>query len=133
MKICIPTVDELGLKGTPSDHFGSAPFFTLVDTDSWECEVIPNGGHGHTGSCAPTDLIRAKGINAVVCRGMGGPARKAVLAQGIAVLMAQGDDVAAIAEAAGRGDLRELDPRQACGGHHMGTMGDHPDCLKHGR
>jgi predicted Fe-Mo cluster-binding NifX family protein len=133
MKICIPTVDDTGLKGKPSDHFGSAPFFTVVDTGSWTCEVIPSGGHGHGGSCAPTDLISSKGIDAVVCRGMGGPARTAVMAQGIDVLMAVGDSVAEIAEAAGRGDLPALDPKQACGGHHLGTMGDHPDCHKKNR
>jgi predicted Fe-Mo cluster-binding NifX family protein len=131
MKICIPTVDELGLKGKPSDHFGSAPFFTVVDTDSWQVEVIPNGGHGHGGSCAPTEMIGEKKIDAVACRGMGGPAREAVVAQGIEVLQAVGDSVAEVAEAASRGDLTALDPGQACGGHHLGTMGDQHDCHKH--
>ena len=28
MKICIPTMDDRGREGMPSDHFGSAPFFT---------------------------------------------------------------------------------------------------------
>ena len=79
MKICIPTRDERGLQAELSGHFGSAPFFTVVDTDSWECEVIPSGGHGHGGSCAPTELIGSRKIDAVVCRGMGGPARQAVV------------------------------------------------------
>ena len=33
MKICIPTMDDRGREGMPSDHFGSAPFFTFVDTE----------------------------------------------------------------------------------------------------
>ena len=123
MKICIPTVDDLGLQGKPSDHFGSAPFFTVVDTDSGSCEVIANGGHGHGGRCAPTDLIGEHGIDAVVCRGMGGPARASINALGIDVLRADGESVAEISTAAGQGKLQRLGADQACGGHHHGSMG----------
>ena len=57
MKICIPTEDNRGLEGMVCGHFGSAPFFTLVDTDSGSCEIIGNSAseHGH-GGCG--ELLR---------------------------------------------------------------------------
>ena len=33
MKICIPTADNNGMDAKASAHFGSAPYYTVVDTD----------------------------------------------------------------------------------------------------
>lgn len=34
MKICMPTEPNNGLSSKVCDHFGSAPFFTVYDTDN---------------------------------------------------------------------------------------------------
>ena len=58
MKICIPTMDDRGKEGMPSDHFGSAPFFTFVDTETGEYEAVRNGGSSHVhGSCQPLKFL----------------------------------------------------------------------------
>jgi hypothetical protein len=52
MKICIPTHDERGLQSEVFGHFGSAPFFTLVDSESGEV-VLQDGSAIHTAGEIP--------------------------------------------------------------------------------
>ena len=42
MKICIPTNTDSGTESTISGHFGSAPFFMIVDTESLGCRAVVN-------------------------------------------------------------------------------------------
>ena len=72
MRICIPTASEGGLQASVCSHFGSAPFYTLVDEVSGDIEVVPNTHIQHEhGSCDPTAAVLDLGIDAVVCRGVG--------------------------------------------------------------
>lgn len=118
MKICIPTSDNNGMNARASDHFGSAPYYTVVDTDSGACEVIDNAGHGHGGSCSPLERLGPQNLDAVACKGMGKRAIMLMGQSGIDVLYAQADLVNEIVEAARNGLLQPLSPDQACGGHH---------------
>jgi predicted Fe-Mo cluster-binding NifX family protein len=116
MKICIPTMDDRGLDGTASDHFGSAPFFTVVNTDDGTFQVIDNReAHAH-GVCSPLDRLGGQGLDAIACRGMGRRAILALAQNGVGVLLAESHRVAEIIDAAKRGALRPLDPANACGG-----------------
>ncbi len=52
MKLCIPTEDDAGLTGQISDHFGSARWFTLVDSETRTTRSVFNREHGHRpGTC----------------------------------------------------------------------------------
>jgi len=124
-------VDDRGLDSEPSDHFGSAPYFTIVDTDSGECDALTNGGHGHGGSCTPLALLGPARIEAVACRGMGHGARNALEQAGVKVLVAEGNSVSDVVDAVRRGSLRPLGPDQACGGHQHGKMNGQEDCHHH--
>jgi len=42
MKICIPSKDPRGLSSEVFDHFGSAPWFTIVDTEEGKVRTIRN-------------------------------------------------------------------------------------------
>ena len=42
MRICIPTLHGTGAADEVCEHFGSAPYFTILDTEGGEPEVIPN-------------------------------------------------------------------------------------------
>ena len=56
----------------PHDHFGSAPFFTFIDTETMAVEAVRNGGASHVhGACRPLDFLGARPVEAVVCRGLG--------------------------------------------------------------
>jgi len=116
MKICIPTLDSGGLEGLASDHFGSAPFFTVVNTDDKSCEVIDNRGTHEHGVCSPLQNLASHGLDAIVCMGMGRRAILSLAQSGVDVLVAESYKVSEIVDAAQRGQLKPLDPAQACGG-----------------
>jgi predicted Fe-Mo cluster-binding NifX family protein len=126
MKICIPTLDNRGLEGKVSGHFGSAPFFTLVDTESGACEIINKGGHGHEqGGCAPVDLLTSRDLDAVVCMGMGRGAIMKLGQAGLDVLVAESEKVSEVVAAARAGRLRPLSAQDACAGHQHGPDHGH--------
>jgi predicted Fe-Mo cluster-binding NifX family protein len=118
MKLCIPTLDDGGFQGTPSDHFGSAPFFTFVDTDTGEVEAVRNGGAHHVhGACRPLDFLGKRPVDAILCRGLGKRAFSRLQGGGISVYVTFETDVAGTVEAFKAGRLRELTSDEACHGH----------------
>lgn len=121
MKICIPTEDDRGLEGKVCGHFGSAPFYTLIDTESGSCEIIGNSHdkHGH-GACAPVGLLSSHAIDSVVCKGMGRGAIAALSRAGVNILVTEERIVSQVVEAAGQNKLRMLSPQDACSGHQHG-------------
>lgn len=126
MKICIPTEDDRGLEGMVCGHFGSAPFFTLVDTDNGSCEIIGNSAneHGH-GGCAPVGMLSSHALDAVVCKGMGRGAINALGRAGVSVLLTEEAIVSEVVAAAGQNKLRPLSTQDACGGHQHGPGQGH--------
>jgi predicted Fe-Mo cluster-binding NifX family protein len=125
MKLCIPTMDDRGLDGRPSDHFGSAPFFTFVDTESGQVEAVPNGGASHVhGACRPLEWIGEREVDAIVCRGLGRGAFAKLQAGGIGVLITPEMTVAKTLDALKEGGLKEMTSHEACHGHsHAGPGG----------
>ena len=58
MTICLPTVSDAGLTARLSPHFGRAPFFTLVETETGNVEVVPNTHQHHEhGHCNPLGAL----------------------------------------------------------------------------
>jgi predicted Fe-Mo cluster-binding NifX family protein len=121
MKLCIPTKDDRGPEARPFRHFGSAPFFTLVDTDTGEIEVLANSNpHHQHGTCHPMSQLRDRGLDAVVCRGLGRRALAALESEGIDVMVASEGNVADILVAVREGVLQPLTAAEACRGHGHG-------------
>ncbi len=126
MKICIPTLDDRGLEGQPSDHFGSAPFFTFVDTDTGEVDVHRNGGASHVhGSCRPVESLGAHSVDAILCRGLGRRAFSRFENGGIGVFVTLEKDVEATVKAFAAGRLQKLSSEEACHGHGHGHRGQY--------
>lgn len=121
MKICIPTLGEKGLNEQVSEHFGSAPYFTIVDLESNGVEIINNQNQHHNhGECQPMGALTGKGIDSVVCGGMGRGAVERLNAGGIKVYLGNGDIVKNIVEEYKQGNLKELSAEGACAGHDHG-------------
>jgi predicted Fe-Mo cluster-binding NifX family protein len=126
-------MDDRGMEGMPSDHFGSAPFFTFVDTDSGEVEAVRNGGSSHVhGACMPLDWIGKRKVDAIVCRGLGKRAFAKLQNGGIGVLITLEMTVAKTLDALEKGTLREMTTDEACHGHSHGGHGDHGHHHGHG-
>ncbi|MBT8396550.1 MAG: NifB/NifX family molybdenum-iron cluster-binding protein [Gemmatimonadetes bacterium] len=126
MKVCIPTLDDRGVEGKPSDHFGSAPFFTFVDTDTGKVETQRNGGENHVhGSCRPLESLGAQSVDAILCRGLGKRAYSRLEAGGIGVFVTLEKDVEGTLKAFAEGRLQQLTSEEACHGHshsHAGSQ-----------
>lgn len=121
MKICIPTETNSGKSAVVFGHFGSAPYFTIYDTDTDSVEVIDNADQHHShGMCQPMGSLMDKHIDAVVCGGMGGRAVQKLNEGGIKAYRAIPATVAEIASQFAKGGLEEITVDNACAQHGHG-------------
>jgi predicted Fe-Mo cluster-binding NifX family protein len=118
MLACIPTNGNAGLEDTVSDHFGSAGFFTLYNSETDELEVVENrNAHHDHGTCHPMNQLAKYHIDTVVCSGMGRRAIEALSTEGIRVCQTESKIVRDLVEKIKAEDLTEIDPAKACRGH----------------
>lgn len=121
MKVCIPTETKDGLKANVYGHFGSAPYFTLCDTETLKCEIIDNGNLDHEhGKCNPLKAVGSAKPDAVLAGGMGAGAINGLRTAGIKVYLVPLTTVAEAVKALQSGKLKEADPACACA-HHGGN------------
>ena len=126
MKICIPTKDDRGPAAEPFRHFGSAPFFTIVDTETGEFEVVANSNpHHRHGTYHPMSQLRDHGLDAIVCRGLGRRALASLESEGVDVMIGPEGTVADIVVAIQEGTLQPLPAAEACRGHGRGHGHEH--------
>lgn len=119
MRICIPTVDDTGIDARLSPHFGSAPFFTLVDESGDRAEVVVNehARHEH-GGCRPTASLTDRALDVVLCRGIGRGAHARLTAAGLRVYITEAWTIREALDALQAGLFAEVRPEQLCQGHH---------------
>lgn len=73
MKIAIPIEDARGLESPVYGHFGSAPAFLVVDSESGAASVIDNQQMGHVhGQCNPIAALAGQTVDALITGGIGG-------------------------------------------------------------
>ena len=73
-RIAIPSMDESGMEGQRSGHFGHCDFFTLVDVEGGEIKqitTIPNQSHVQGGCMVPVNLLSEHKVNALIVGGIG--------------------------------------------------------------
>jgi predicted Fe-Mo cluster-binding NifX family protein len=118
MKLCIPSLDQNGLESAMCDHFGSAPFFMLYDTESGTIATTVNmNDHHEHGSCMPVDALKAHGAEAVLCRGMGMRAVNLLLAAGVKAYIVEANTAGEAIGKFNAKDIRLLDAGNACRQH----------------
>ncbi len=118
MKICIPTATDEGLGAQVFGHFGSAPYFTIVDVESGEIRVVNNSNAHHShGMCHPLGALSGLSIDAVICQGMGARAVQKLNEAGIRAFQAQGQTVAELIDRCKAEELSEITPAGACTQH----------------
>jgi predicted Fe-Mo cluster-binding NifX family protein len=118
MNICVPVETDNGLDSPVCAHFGSAPAFMIVDTDTGGCRAVVNGNqhHGH-GQCMPLQSLQGEAIDAMVVGGIGMGALHKLNAARITVYVAQHPTVGEVLSAFKAGSLRPMQPGMACAGH----------------
>jgi len=112
VKIVIPVEDANGLNSRLSQHFGRAPYFTVVELDEngkvLNLQIVPNKSEHFGGMGKPPEIILNLRPNAVVTCGMGPRALGMFQNANIAVLQANKNIVKDLIDAYKRDELVEL-------------------------
>ena len=121
MRICIPVTEDSGLKSPVCAHFGSAPIFMIVETESGECRAVKNGNihHGH-GMCQPLQALQGERLDGMVVGGIGAGALYKLLEAGIQVFLSDQPTVEETIAAYTAGTLKPVTPATACAHHGQG-------------
>lgn len=90
MKVGFAVQFDEGLDSIVYDHFGSAPFFIVIDVEEADVATIDNKNlhHAH-GACNPIMALDGRHLDAVVVGGIGGGALGKLNALGIRVFGAE--------------------------------------------
>src|SRR4030066_1918426 len=90
MKVCFPVLKAEGMKSEVYGHFGSAPAFIVVETDSNDVTTIDNNDQHHAhGACNPIKALNNQKVDAIVVGGIGAGALSRLNQMGIMVHRAQ--------------------------------------------
>lgn len=121
MKIAVTYKD-----GEIFEHFGHCETFAIYDYDEVDLDKVTktlvdcSDRHGHQ---AMADLMREKGVDAVICGNMGGEARALLLSYGIVPVAGYCGDADTAADMLITGQLPIVDGAGACGGGGCGGCG----------
>jgi predicted Fe-Mo cluster-binding NifX family protein len=111
-RIIVPSVDQQGLNAALAEHFGRAPFFTVVDlNDNGETanvKAVPNVGEHAGGRGYTHDHILELKPNAIIVYGMGPRGLNTFQSAGVAVLRANANTVSEVVAAYIDDKLQEL-------------------------
>lgn len=133
MNVCVPINQDEGLNSPVCGHFGSAPAFLRVDTESGSCEVISNNNSHHAhGMCQPLQALAGASPDALIVGGIGMGALLKLNAAGIRVFLAAAPTVAENLAALREGRLAEASPETSCGHHGHGGEHSHGGGCGHG-
>ena len=118
MIIAFPVMEDRGLESPVHNHFGTARYFVLADTNGDTVTVHPNPDQHHRhDQCQPLLALGAKGADAVVVGGIGRGALQKLAAGGIKVFRAVEGTVHENLDLIKGGHLPEFKAGQTCTGH----------------
>ena len=119
MNIAIPVEENKGLESPVHGHFGSAPMFLLIDSETMGVEVLNNSDQEHVhGMCNPLKTLGARKVDAVIVSGIGTGALLGFRGAGIRVFHSSGRTVADAVSLLIADRLVELDQQASCTGHN---------------
>jgi predicted Fe-Mo cluster-binding NifX family protein len=125
MKVCFPVERDEGIGSVVYGHFGSAPAFVMVDTESGSVGTVGNSDMVHEhGACNPVMALGGRSVDAVVVGGIGAGALNRLNAEGIRVFASATDTIGKNMDLLKEGKLPLLTLQHTCGGH-QGECGHH--------
>ena len=79
MKLCFPVKEISDLESEVYGHFGSAPAFIVIDSDTKAVTVVNNSDQHHAhGMCNPVGALEGREVDVVIVGGIGGSRSLAV-------------------------------------------------------
>lgn len=119
-RIAIPSVEQGGLDGMRSGHFGHCDVFTLVDVEGGEIKkvtTVANQGHVQGGCMVPVNFLAQHKVNALIVGGIGMRPLMGFRQVGIDVYHdAQRQEIRPVVEDLIAGNLPQIADDQVCGG-----------------
>ena len=119
-RIAIPSVEQGGLEGTRSGHFGHCDVFTLVDVENGkikEVTTLQNQEHAQGGCMIPVNFLASNNVNALIVGGIGMRPLQGFQQVGIDVYHdAERAEIRPVVEDLIAGKLQIIDDNQVCGG-----------------
>ncbi len=73
-RIAVPSMENGGLEGQRSGHFGHCDVFTLIDVEEGEIKnvsTVQNEAHVQGGCMVPVQLLARHNVNALIVGGIG--------------------------------------------------------------
>ena len=101
--LAVPSNNPGGLSAEISGHFGHCDLFTLINIQDGQIasvDTVANVEHGAGGCLEPVNLLRDKGVQAIVVGGMGARPMQAFAEVGINVYYADRSALQNVEEAA---------------------------------
>jgi len=121
MKICFPVLNNQGMDSLVYNHFGSAPIFVVVDSETESVTAVSNADMGHVhGACNPIMALNNQHVDAIVVGGIGAGALGKLNNMGIKVYRAAGQTVRENVTLLKIGDLPQFSSKGSCSGHSGG-------------
>ena len=122
MKVCFPVAEVNGIESEVYGHFGSAPTFVIVETDTSKITTVNNKDQEHAqGACNPLKKLNNEHVDAIVVGGIGMGALNVLNQTGIKVFQAQAPTVRENIDLLKKGSLPEFTSQNTCAGHGHGT------------
>ncbi len=122
MKVCVPITENRAWDSPVHGHFGSAPSFAVLDTETDALFFLHNHHSGHEhGQCNPLAPIASAGAGAILVAGIGARALLRLNQAGIRVYRCDSQTLREAFDLLKAGALEELGPEGACHGHASGS------------
>ena len=121
MKLCFPVQQDEGIESTVYNHFGSAPVFMVVDTQTKAVSAITNRDQHHVhGACNPMRALDNQKVDAIIVGGIGAGALTRLNQMGITVHRSQAPTIRENLALHADNALPVLTVQGCCGGHSAG-------------
>ena len=118
MKLCFPVQHDNGIESAVFGHFGSAPKFIVVDTETNVVSTIHNRDQHHVhGACNPLKALDSHKVDAVVVGGIGAGALTRLQQSGIKVYKAQSESIGENVVLFATNNLPQFTLQGCCGGN----------------
>ena len=124
-RIAVPSMNQGGLDGVRSGHFGHCDVFTIIDVEDGqikEVSTVANREHVQGGCMVPVNLLAGHNVNALIVGGIGMRPLMGFKQVGIDVYHdAERPEIRPVVEDLIAGRLAMIKDDQVCGGgggHH---------------
>lgn len=118
MKLCFPVEVDNGVESRVYGHFGSAPRFVVLDTETGKAMPVINGDQKHAhGGCNPIMALKGQPVDAIIVGGIGAGALNRLMNLGIKVYRAEKPMIRENVELFAAGRLPLFTLQQTCAGH----------------